>query len=103
MGAGARVNQRRGQIESKWTVVGGLPMHARVSVEPVPAGSPAIVLVHGLGVASRYMVPTAERLASVYRVYAPDLPDSARAVSRNMCCAFPSWPTHLLVGRRRRS
>lgn len=33
-----------------------------------------MVLVHGLVVSSRYMVPTLERLAPYHRVYAPDLP-----------------------------
>ena len=55
-------------------MVDGWRLHARVSVEPVPADAPAVVLVHGLGVASTYMVPTAVRLAPKYRVYAPDLP-----------------------------
>ena len=49
-------------------------MHARISEGPVPNGNPAVVLVHGLVVSSRYMVPTAELLAAHYRVYAPDLP-----------------------------
>jgi pimeloyl-ACP methyl ester carboxylesterase len=49
-------------------------MHARVSVGPVPADAPTVVLVHGLVVSSRYMVPTAERLAPHARVWAPDLP-----------------------------
>jgi pimeloyl-ACP methyl ester carboxylesterase len=49
-------------------------MHARVSVDAVPGGTPAVVLVHGLGVSSRYMVPTARLLAPEYHVYAPDLP-----------------------------
>src|SRR5713101_9910829 len=31
-------------------------------------------MVHGLVVSSRYMVPTAIRLAPYYHVYAPDLP-----------------------------
>ncbi|HEV2127706.1 MAG TPA: alpha/beta hydrolase [Thermomicrobiales bacterium] len=35
---------------------------------------PPVVLVHGLIVASTYMVATAVRLASEYWVYAPDLP-----------------------------
>jgi 2-hydroxy-6-oxonona-2,4-dienedioate hydrolase len=48
-------------------------MHARLSQER-PAGGLAVVLVHGLVVSSRYMVPTAERLAPYHRVYAPDLP-----------------------------
>ena len=66
--------QRPGSLESRWTKVQGLPMHARVSVDAVPSGAPAVVLVHGLGVSSRYMVPTARLLAPEYRVYAPDLP-----------------------------
>jgi 2-hydroxy-6-oxonona-2,4-dienedioate hydrolase len=57
-----------------WTVVGGLPMHARVATELAPVGAPAVVLVHGLVISSRYMIPTAVRLAPDYRVYAPDLP-----------------------------
>ncbi len=66
--------QHVGQLESRWTRVQGWAVHARVSIESVPAGAPAVVFVHGLGVSSRYMVPTAQRLAPYYRVYAPDLP-----------------------------
>lgn len=54
--------------------MGGLRTHARISEDPVFNGNPAVVLVHGLVVSSRYMVPTAELLATHYRVYAPDLP-----------------------------
>jgi 2-hydroxy-6-oxonona-2,4-dienedioate hydrolase len=60
--------------KSVWTGVGGLRMHARVSTDSAPAGAPAVVLVHGIGVASRYFVPTAERLAPRCRVHALDLP-----------------------------
>ncbi len=49
-------------------------MHARVSVDPTPSGSFPLVLVHGIGVASRFMVPVAELLTPYHRVYAPDLP-----------------------------
>jgi 2-hydroxy-6-oxonona-2,4-dienedioate hydrolase len=49
-------------------------MHARVSVDPAPSQSLPLVLVHGIGVASRFMVPIAELLAPYHRVYAPDLP-----------------------------
>ena len=38
-----------------------------------------MVLVHGLVVSSRYMVPTAERLAPHCRVFAPDLPGFGRS------------------------
>jgi len=62
-----------GQLTSMWTDVGGCHMHARVAVVP-GLDAPAIVLVHGYGVSSRYMVPAARRLAQYYSVYAPDLP-----------------------------
>lgn len=38
-----------------------------------------IVLVHGLAVSSRYMIPTARLLASHCRVYIPDLPGYGRS------------------------
>jgi pimeloyl-ACP methyl ester carboxylesterase len=47
-------------------------MHARVSGDA--GGMPPVVLVHGLVVASRYMLPLAERLAPLRKVYAIDLP-----------------------------
>lgn len=49
-------------------------MYARVSAIPNVKDSPAIVMVHGLVVSSRYMIPTAEQLADSCRVYIPDLP-----------------------------
>ncbi len=54
-------------------VVGGARIHARVS-EPTDRQLPAVVLVHGLSVSSRYLVPLGERLAADHRVFAPDLP-----------------------------
>lgn len=59
-------------------MVDGVRMHARVSIAPVLPG-PSVVLVHGLGVSSRYMIPTAQLLGRDYRVYAPDLPGSGRS------------------------
>jgi 2-hydroxy-6-oxonona-2,4-dienedioate hydrolase len=49
-------------------------MHVRVSMDRAPAGALPVVLVHGIGVASRFMVPVAELLSPYHRVYAPDLP-----------------------------
>jgi pimeloyl-ACP methyl ester carboxylesterase len=68
------VSKRIGRLKSVWTAVNGLRVHARVSVEPVPPDSPVVVLVHGVGVSSRYMIPTAVRLAPYCAVYVPDLP-----------------------------
>lgn len=65
---------RIGWMESKWTDVKGLRLHARVTANPVPADAPHVVLVHGIGISSRYFYPTAIRLAPEFRVSAPDLP-----------------------------
>lgn len=68
------MSEPTGKLESKWTKVDGLSIHARISVDPIPARDEAFVLVHGLSVSSGYMVPTAKHLAPYYHVYAPDLP-----------------------------
>ena len=60
---------------SRWARVDGLWMHYRTAAgEVATTGPQAVVLVHGLIVSSRYMVPTLKLLARHYRVYAPDLP-----------------------------
>src|SRR5215217_659764 len=69
-----QVAERIGEVESRWIRVGDWDLHARVSVDPVPAGRLPVVLLHGLVVSSRYMVPTAEQLASHHSAYALDLP-----------------------------
>ena len=61
-------------LQSRWDRVGGHTLHSRVSVAPPLHSAPPIVLVHGLGISSLYMVPTAIHLAPRYRVLAPDLP-----------------------------
>jgi pimeloyl-ACP methyl ester carboxylesterase len=61
-------------IKSRWTRVAGLRVHARVALDQAGPNAPAVVLVHGIGVASPYFVPTAEQLAPHFRVFAVDLP-----------------------------
>ncbi|HET7038030.1 MAG TPA: alpha/beta hydrolase [Thermomicrobiaceae bacterium] len=73
-------NRRSGNLDDLWAIVDGLPMYARVALDQAPPGAPSVVLVHGLGVSSRYMVPTALRLAPDYRVYAPDLPGFGKSI-----------------------
>ncbi|MDM9382540.1 alpha/beta hydrolase [Chlorogloeopsis sp. ULAP01] len=68
------MNLRKGRLESQYTNVDGLWMHSRVSVDVLPQDAPVVILVHGVVVSSRYMIPTAELLAPYYRVYAPDFP-----------------------------
>jgi len=68
------MTERLGRLESRWTRVDGLSMHTKVSVEPLPADAPSVVLVHGAGLSHRYLMPTAVRLAPYLRVYVPALP-----------------------------
>lgn len=63
----------RPPLERQWRMVGGLAVHARVA-DRVASWFPAVVLVHGLGVSSRYMQALARELAPFYRVFAVDLP-----------------------------
>jgi 2-hydroxy-6-oxonona-2,4-dienedioate hydrolase len=65
-------------LERQWRMVGGLAVHARVA-DRVPSWFPAVVLVHGLGVSSRYMCALAQELAPFYRVFAVDLPGFGRS------------------------
>lgn len=67
---------RRGKIrelESRWFRVGTLRIHARCC-DAAGRGRVPVVLVHGWGISGSYFVPTAERLAAGFTVYAPDLP-----------------------------
>jgi 2-hydroxy-6-oxonona-2,4-dienedioate hydrolase len=60
-----------------WLTVRGLRMYGRAyRKEHAP---PPIVLVHGVGVSGRYMLPTARELAAHHPVYVPDLPGFGRS------------------------
>src|SRR5438874_13805662 len=61
------------QLKGVWTTVNGRAMYARVWTGSAPGATP-MVLVHGLGVSGRYLLPTAVRLVPFHPVYVPDLP-----------------------------
>lgn len=63
-----------GSLQATWTSVDGLRMYSLVSVEAVPPGAPALVLVHGSGLSGQYMIPTARELTADFRVFVPDMP-----------------------------
>jgi pimeloyl-ACP methyl ester carboxylesterase len=63
-------------LESRFYRVRGLKVHVREARGTLWPDAPTVVLVHGLMVSSRYMVPFAETLAPFCRVLAPDLPGS---------------------------
>ncbi len=68
------MHRRIGKLNSKWTMIRGWRLHARVSDTPDTRAQMPILLIHGLLISSRYMVPTAQRLAQHYPVYALDMP-----------------------------
>ncbi len=74
-----RLEQLKKKFVSCWIEVNGLSIHSRVGIKPVPAEAPAVVLVHGLGLSSTYLLPTAAELARDYHIYAPDLPGFGRS------------------------
>ncbi len=75
--------------------MGGLRLHALASVDPVPAGRAPVVLVHGLGVSSRYMRPLARHLATDFRVHAPDLPGFGRSDKPRRVLSIPELADRL--------
>jgi len=94
-----------GQLHSFWATIGGLRAHARISANPAPPGLAPIVMVHGLSVSSRYMVPTALRLAPQRRIYAPDLPGFGKSEHPGAVLDIPAladaldgWIEYLGIG-----
>ena len=61
------------RFESRWTTVGGIRLHDRASRHHRPDAM-RVVLVHGLAVSHRYLMPLAARLAARHPVRAVDLP-----------------------------
>jgi 2-hydroxy-6-oxonona-2,4-dienedioate hydrolase len=64
---------RLGPLESTYTQVNGIRMHALVSTNAAPAAEP-VVLVHGSGLSGQYMIPTARELTENFHVLVPDIP-----------------------------
>jgi pimeloyl-ACP methyl ester carboxylesterase len=62
------------KLESRRVVANGLSVHTWVG-----GTGPPVVLVHGFGVSSRYMLPLARSLAGSFTVFAPDLPGYGRS------------------------
>jgi 2-hydroxy-6-oxonona-2,4-dienedioate hydrolase len=62
------------RLKSQWTPTSFGVIHSRTGVTEPEAHAAVVVLVHGMVVSSTYMVPLAERLATLCRVHAVDLP-----------------------------
>lgn len=83
------MNLHQGKLQNQYTKVNKLSMFARVFAEDLPEDAPVVILVHGLVVASRYLIPTAELLASKYRVYVPDFPGYGNSDKPNEVLELP--------------
>lgn len=99
------MKERNGRLAHRRIAVDGLRVHYRVSTGPAPAEYPPVVLVHGYGMSSRYMVPLAAALAHDFRVYAPDLPGFGRSDKPQRVLDIPeladalaAWMTALGLG-----
>jgi 2-hydroxy-6-oxonona-2,4-dienedioate hydrolase len=89
-------------LATTWTTLGRLRCHGVVSLRPAPAGTPQIVLVHGFAVSSRYMIPTAKRLAGRFPVFAPDLPGYGLSDAPDHVLDVPELADHLASWLRKR-
>ena len=94
-----------GRLAERRIAVDGVQVYYRVSTRPIPAERPPVVLVHGYGMSSRYMVPLAEALGRDFRVYAPDLPGFGRSDKPERALDIPdlgdalaAWMTVVAVG-----
>ncbi|MBV9121957.1 MAG: alpha/beta hydrolase [Planctomycetes bacterium] len=85
--------------ENLWSTIHGLSIYARV-FRGGPASAPAMVLVHGLGVSGRYLLPTAVRLASDFPTYVPDLPGFGRSAKPSRILDLPELVDFLAAWMR---
>lgn len=74
-------------FQAQVITVDGLRLFTRVAV-PRPDALP-LVLVHGVGVSGRYLVPLARELAPDYRVFLPDLPGHGHSSKPNTVPDLP--------------
>ena len=65
-------------FQDEYGLVDDVRMRWRVS-SVTPRSDVPVVLVHGVGVSSRYLVPTLRALAPEHRCFAPDLPGFGRS------------------------
>jgi 2-hydroxy-6-oxonona-2,4-dienedioate hydrolase len=100
------VGQKDESLESRWINVGDQLFHYRASVIPSNRNLPPVILVHGLGVSSRYMIPTAVRLTPHRTIYVPDLPGFGKSGKPSrplniteMADALARWMNHVGIDR----
>src|SRR5436305_13415472 len=85
-------------LRERWDTVHQLQVFSRVSRRMPDHPEIPIVLVHGLGVSSRYMTPLATEWAREHAVYVPDLPGYGQAKNRSMYWTSGSSPSPFASG-----
>jgi 2-hydroxy-6-oxonona-2,4-dienedioate hydrolase len=78
-GAAALAPRRPRELSSRWIVVEGFRLHARVASRAHADHHEPVLLVHGFGMSSRYMTLIGRLLAATRDVHAPDLPGHGRS------------------------
>jgi 2-hydroxy-6-oxonona-2,4-dienedioate hydrolase len=86
----------RAPVVGAWCEAAGHRLFTRLSSADAPPAMP-LVLVHGWGVSSRYMVPALERLGGARRAYAPDLPGHGRSPRPRRALDVPALADLLLA------
>lgn len=62
------------RLTSKRVTVNGQTIHYKASIDAGTSNKPVLILIHGLVVSCRYLLPTARELSNDYAVYVPDFP-----------------------------
>jgi 2-hydroxy-6-oxonona-2,4-dienedioate hydrolase len=84
-------------VRSVFTDVPGSSIHALVIDRKIGEHAPTFVLVPGLGLSGRYMMPTAELLAESGTVWIPDLPGCGKSARPKVIPGIPELADALIV------
>lgn len=81
------LHQDKERLENRWLIIDGWRLHSLFAAPDSSQKKPVfIVLICGLSVSSRYMIPTVLELAEEFNVCCPELPGTGKS----------SKPTHTL-------
>lgn len=89
------VQERKKKLTSQWVKAGGWQIYTRIAA-PMNGGQEPLVLVHGLGVSSRYMVRLLNVLGDSRPVYVLDLPGFGKSQKPPEVLDIPAL-AHVLV------
>lgn len=90
------------RVRSAFTDINGLAIHAMALGEDKSVDTPTFILVPGLGLSGRYMMPTAELLAAAGKVWVPDLPGCGRSEKPDTVPDIPALADALALWMERR-